>query len=95
MNDEHKNEKHGVESPSWFERNVNTIIIGLIVACVLTVLAQLVFPMFDEHHPPHFPQYENMIGFQAIFGFAAFVIVVFLGKGLRLIIKRKEDYYDA
>lgn len=88
-------DKHVPEEQSWIERNVNTIILTLVIACVLTVVAQLVFPMFDEHHPPHFPTYENMIGFQAIFGFAAFVIVVFLGKGLRLIIKRKEDYYDA
>lgn len=96
-NDPHEANSH---SKSWFESNVNLIIVGLILACVLTVIAQVAlpvlgFPMFDEHHPAHFPRYENMIGFQAMFGFAAFVIVVFLGKGLRTIIKRKEDYYDA
>lgn len=97
MNKQQTNDGHNAEqqSPSWFERNVNLICVGLMIACALTVVAQLVFPMFDEHHKPHFPKYEEFIGFQAIFGFAAFVIVVFLGKGLRLIIKRKEDYYDA
>ena len=95
MNTENKTDAHRNEDKSWMERNVNIIILGLIIACVGTIIVQLVFPMFDEHHPPHFPEYENVIGFQAIFGFAAFVIVVFLGKGLRLIIKRDEDYYDA
>ncbi len=97
MTKKQTNEAHSTDQHdrSWFERNVNLISIGLMIACALTVIAQWVFPMFDEHHPPHFPKYENFIGFQAIFGFAAFVIVVFLGKGLRLIIKRKEDYYDA
>ena len=95
MDTDNKPDAHSHENKSWFERNVNIIILGLVIACAATVIAQLVFPMFDEHHPPHFPEYENMLGFQAIFGFAAFVIVVFLGKGLRLIIKRDEDYYDA
>lgn len=87
---------HGAES-SWIERNVNTIIIALIVACVLTSLAQLDFVYglgYDEHHPPHFPQ-ETWFGFQAIFGFVAFVVIVFLGRGLRMIVSRPEDYYDA
>lgn len=99
MKETKNNDVHGHDK-SWFERNVNLVIVGLVAACALTVVAQVVLPMFgmpmfDEHHPAHFPSYENMLGFQAMFGFAAFVIVVFLGKGLRLIIKRKEDYYDA
>lgn len=100
MKNEPMSEPHTPKDPSWFERNVNTITVGLIIACVATVLAQVVLPlakmpMFDDHHPPHFPSYENMIGFQALFGFAAFVCVVFIGKFLRLIIRREEDYYDA
>lgn len=100
MNKSQNNDSHETNNKSWFERNVNLIIFGLIVACALTVIAQVVlpllgFPMFDKHHPAHFPSYENMIGFQAMFGFAVFVIIVFLGKGLRTIIKREEDYYDA
>ena len=50
--------------------------------------------MFDEHHPPHF-DVETVFGFQAIFGFVAFVVIVYLGRFLRLIVKREEDYYDA
>ncbi len=100
MNTETENSKHEPGDKTWFEKNVNLIIVGLVVACVLTVVAQLVlpmmgYPMFDDHHPAHFPGIEDVIGFQAFFGFASFVAVVFLGKFLRLIIMRKEDYYDS
>ena len=88
-------QKHDTGDKSWFEKNVNLIIVGLVVACALTVVAQMVLPMFDDHHKPHFPKYEEFLGFQAIFGFVAFVTVVAIGSALRLIIKRAEDYYDA
>ncbi|MDB4368916.1 hypothetical protein N9Z58_02155 [bacterium] len=56
----------------------------------------------DEHmhdeashlHPAEFA-IEEVFGFEAMFGFVAFVAVVFLGTGLRLIIMRDEDYYDS
>ena len=84
---------------SWWERNVNLVIGVLLVACVLTVVAQCLCgtvlpPLFDDHHPAHF-DIENMLGWQAIIGFVAFVVIVFLGRLLRLVIKRSEDYYDA
>lgn len=93
------NESHGADQ-SWFERNVNLIIGGLVVACLLTLVAQAIcgpvfgMPFYDEHHHPHFPQ-EEWFGFQAIFGFVAFAVVVFLGTMLRKVIMRKEDYYDS
>ena len=52
------------------------------------------FPGLDhEHQHPHFEQ-EGWLGLQAAFGFITFVVIVFLGRGLRLIVQRKEDYYD-
>ncbi len=100
MNTRNDNPKHEPAGQTWFERNVNVIIVGLVVACVLTVVAQVVlpligYPIFDDHHPAHFPGIEDIVGFQAIFGFVSFVAVVFLGMGLRKIIMRKEDYYDS
>lgn len=85
--------EHTPDDLSWFEKksNIRMMIIGLIVACVLLVLAQFTY----ENDHPHFPKYENFVGFQAIFGFVAFVVIVFLGMGLRLIIEREEDYYDG
>lgn len=86
----------GDQAPSWFEKpkNINLIIWGLSISCAITLIAQLVLPMYDEHHPPHF-SLEKFFGFHAAFGFIAFISVVFLGRFLRLIVKREEDYYDA
>ena len=100
MNNEtdNSNEAHSADQ-SWPERNVNLIIVTLVVACALTVVAQAVWgfvfhPLFDEKHPAHF-DIENLLGFQAIFGFVAFIAIVFIGRFLRLIIMRREDYYDS
>lgn len=76
---------------SWFERprNINLLIALLCIVCAGLVLADL----FYENPHPHFP-IESSFGFQAWFGFVAFVAVVFLGRLLRLIVRRDEDYYD-
>lgn len=81
------------EDQSWFEKssNLRMMIIGLIAFCILLLLAQFTY----ENDHAHFPKYENIFGFQALFGFVAFVVIVFLGMGLRLIIERDEDYYDG
>ena len=78
--------------PSWFEkpRNINLMIGVLVLACLALVLADL----FYENPHPHFPKWENVFGFQAWFGFIAFVVIVFLGRLLRVIVSRPEDYYD-
>jgi len=76
---------------SWFEKpgNVRLIIIALVVICAGLVLAEF----FYTNPHPHF-DLEEVFGIHAIVGFVAFVTVVFLGKGLRVLIKRREDYYD-
>ncbi len=71
-------------------RNINNVIIALVVLCVVFVMADL----FYHNDHSHF-ELETKFGFQAWFGFLAFVIIVFLGRGLRLVITRPEDYYDA
>ena len=77
--------------PSWFEKtsSLRIMIIGLVIVCIGLFLAEFTFT--NDH--PHF-EIEKFKGFQAIFGFVAFVVIVFLGMGLRLIIERDEDYYD-
>ncbi|TWU37807.1 hypothetical protein Q31b_45960 [Novipirellula aureliae] len=97
MNDSSQNSgesvhANGHDDPSWFERpsNINKMVIALVVVCVLLVLADF----FYTNPHPHFPAWENVIGFQAWFGFIAFVVVVFLGRLLRIFVSRPEDYYD-
>ncbi len=88
MND---HESHSTSQLSWFERpgNINLMIGMLVLACVLLVVAEF----FYENPHPHFP-IESSFAFQAWFGFVAFASVVFLGRLLRLIVRREEDYYD-
>lgn len=85
--------QHSGASPSFFERpeNVRRLIWGLVAACVLLVLADF----FYTNPHPHFEPLETSLGFQAWFGFLAFAVVVFLGKMLRLVIMRDEDYYES
>jgi len=82
---------------SWLDKpsSVNLLIWGLVIVCVLTLVAQLVFPMFDEKHPAHFPGVEDIFGFHAVFGFVAFIVIVYVGRLLRIFVKRPEDYYDS
>ncbi len=90
--DETPPEKHSDNRTSWFEKpgNIRLIILSLIGVCAGLVLAEF----FYTNPHPHFDA-EKTFGFHAIVGFVAFVTVVFLGKGLRLLIRRREDYYDA
>ncbi len=94
MDEPQPDPSHPPDSSGWLERNVNLLIVALVAACASTLVAELVFsPFFDEHHPAHF-ELENVFGYQAVLGFAAFVCVVFLGKLLRVFVQRPEDYYD-
>ena len=48
---------------------------------------------FFIHKHGHFP-WESAPVFYAVYGFVACVSLIFVAKLLRLIVKRKEDYYD-
>jgi hypothetical protein len=82
-------EKHDGE-PGWFERreNQNRLFYGLLVVAAALMAAELVFGLH-----PHF-DIERIPWFYALFGFLAFVVIVFAGLLLRTVIMRDEDYYD-
>ena len=83
-----------LDHPSWFERHGSLIIVCLVVICAASLIAELfLHRTFFDHHAAHF-ELENIYFYQAGIGFVAFVGVVFIGKCLRLIVRRKEDYYD-
>ena len=77
---------------SWAERpeNIRKLIFGLVVACVAVSFADL----FYTNPHAHF-EIESTFAFQAWFGFVTFVVIVFLGRVLRLFVSRPEDYYDG
>lgn len=60
---------------------------AFLAALVLSVLAQLAV----EAHP-HFA-IERLLGFNALFGFAACAALILVAKALGLLLKRKDDYY--
>jgi len=58
------------------------------VVLALTVLAQLVFPIKGYF------AVDGWFGFGAAYGFLACLVMVLLAKGLGVILKRDQDYYD-
>ncbi|MFP6654569.1 MAG: hypothetical protein VCB25_03005 [Myxococcota bacterium] len=74
----------------WLDRpsSINLIIGALIVACLVSVLAD-----FFYHKHADYP-FQEWIGFDAIFGFVAYVGLITAAKGFRRLLMRDEDYYD-
>ncbi|MEM6364926.1 MAG: hypothetical protein AAF745_10890 [Planctomycetota bacterium] len=79
-------------SKGFFDRpgNVKMMIAVLVVVCIGLAMADL----FYTNPHPHFG-IESSFAFQAWFGFVAFVVIVFLGRLLRPLVSRSEDYYDG
>lgn len=75
--------RYWLDSPD----NVGKLVWALAAACAIFLLADL----FYEKHG-HFA-FEQWFGFAAFFGFLAYTLIVTLGKGLRLLVRRDENYY--
>lgn len=79
------------EVKAWIYRQeyIRKMIYMLFAACVAVISLDLLY----ENEHPHF-ELETFFGFQAWLGFIAFVVVVFLGRLLRIFVGRPENYYD-
>lgn len=75
----------------WLDNphNVRKIVIALFVVCALLLLADFVY-----HKHVHFA-FENWFGFFAIYGFVMCVALVLAAKVMRIVLIRREDYYDS
>jgi hypothetical protein len=60
-------------------------------AFYLLLLVLLIIDYFLPKHG-HFP-WEEAFAFYAVYGFVGCVSLIFVAKGLRRLVKRKEDYY--
>jgi hypothetical protein len=69
-------------------KNVKRLRNGFFIALVLLLIAEGFVEMHGEFSVEHF------YGFYAVYGFISYVLLIFVAKGLRKIIMRKEDYYD-
>jgi hypothetical protein len=58
----------------------------------VSLIILLVVDLFIDKHA-HFA-WEAVPAFYAVYGFVACVSLIFVAKLLRLLVKRKEDYYD-
>ena len=74
----------------WLDRpkNITRIYRGLIAFCGLLAVAGLFIDFHGKLAIQHFPV------FYGIFGFVAFIFIVFAGKALRKLVMRDENYYD-
>lgn len=81
MKDDHK---------YWLDdrRNISKIFWGLCVLCLGVFVADAFYEKHGEFEVEHY------FGFYALFGFAAYVGLIFSAKALRKLLKRPEDYYD-
>jgi hypothetical protein len=69
-------------------RNTRLVIRGLVAACVILAGLDLVLHRHGEH------PWEGVIGFYALYGFVACVILVLLAKEMRKLVMRDEEYYE-
>ena len=67
--------------------------VKILLKCFYFSLVVLVISEFFIHPHPAF-YFENVVGFSAVYGFFSCVLLIFLAKILRLIVMKKEHYYD-
>jgi hypothetical protein len=74
----------GVDDP----RNVTRIFYVLIAVCVVLGAADFLYHKHSYFDVEHYP------AIYGVFGFLVYGAVIFLAKGLRLIVRRPENYYE-
>lgn len=78
------NQEHWLDNP----KNVRKLWHGFLLTLALTVIIGL---LLDLH--PHFA-IERWPGFYAIYGFITCLLMIVVAKGLGLLLKRPDSYYD-
>ena len=70
------------------KKNRKRIINGFYIFLVALIVVDFFIPAHG-----HFP-WEEVPGFFAVYGFIGCVGLIFIAKGLRWLVRRREDYYD-
>ncbi len=78
------------DNQGWADKPQNRRLVRVVlyIACALLVVAD-----FLVHRHIYIPA-ERIPAFYVLYGFVALVGVVMAAKGLRLLVKRDEDYYE-
>jgi hypothetical protein len=81
------------EKKYWLDRksSVDMIFYGLCVLCAGVIL---VGPLLISGSETHFG-WEGWFGFYGVYGFVACFLLVLAARGVRTLLKRREDYYDG
>ena len=75
------------------KHDIPTTISATVFGWLAAVCTALVVIEWFVHRHATYP-WEGWPGFYAIFGFVAFAGIVLLGKQLRRVIRRDDDYYN-
>ena len=81
-----------MSAPShWLDepRNVKRLWRGFLALLALTAAAELAVALH-----PHFA-IEALFGFNALYGFGACAVMIIAAKGIGLLLKRRDSYYEA
>jgi hypothetical protein len=88
------------EEPRWLDRaeNIAKLYRGLWAVCLLLLiggegLLRMARRSAEEHGGHHGFGFESWPGFYALFGFAAYVLLIQVAKQFRKLVKRPETYY--
>ena len=76
------------EKKTALQRLGSRFTVSLLVVALVLVVLEFILHRHGEVAAEDFPL------FPALFGFAAFLFIVQVGKWLRMMIMRDEDYYD-
>lgn len=74
-------------------KRARSVVIALHVVAILSVLIE-VLPFGAEHAPERIHAIE-FVGSFALYGFISCIILVLLGRELRRLVKRDENYWDS
>ena len=74
-------------------KNVNRVIRGLYIVCALLFATDFFYHRHLSFEEGVFPL-EGWIGFYAVYGWVACVVLVLLAKQMRKVLMRGEDYYE-
>ncbi len=78
------------ERERWLDRseNVTKVYWSVWVVCGLLLAVE---PLVHKHT---YFEFEHWFGFHGFYGFVGAVALVIAAKGLRVLLKRPEDYYE-
>ncbi|MBU0756271.1 MAG: hypothetical protein KJ645_14110 [Planctomycetes bacterium] len=74
--------------------NVKRLVYGFFAVLVLLIVLDFLLVDHEGHGAHAGFAWEHYPAFFAVYGFVSYVVLIFVAKGLRLFVMRKENYYE-